>query len=312
MSEEQQARPAHQEPRQEQPDKSQKWFEGLTFAAVIVLASGLLLVALSWLGGKGVFLWAFESLNENLPLTLPILSASLSVLLNFRELLRRFGWLRLPTALSLGLVSFAIWYVVAAQSTGDEFIRIGTKRVLNREYAVILVVVAFIWAAFCAVARLLSESWDESDRGPRWLGAQVALLALSVVGLATPFFLFESKRDVEARIKKSLDERYFAVSLAFRDSTLTGHLGRPLPINQVIVFKQVRGRTASEAVNAARDKFLKSPDSLCLFGKAKEEQRVEIFDAWILAEQEPGYPDRIERPDILSRRDILSPGASWK
>lgn len=265
------------------------------FAIVVVVAGIGALIGLR-VGGKDFFLHVFTSLHENLPLTLPILSAALSTLLGIRELLKPFGWLRLPTSISLGLVSFSIWFVVAAQSTTEPYIRIGTAKVLNREFAVILVVVAFIWAAFCAMARVLGESILEVDRHWLWYTCQGVLVFGSVIALFLPFFLFENKQEVEARLNQSLDERYFAVSIPFRDNSLNQHLGRTAdPITEVIVIRQIAARTPTQAVAAARATFAANPMSRQQYGHAKEQDQapsVEVFDAWIVVEQEPGTPQK--------------------
>ena len=97
----------------------------------------------------------FRALRENLPLTLPLLSTLLSLMLNIRDLMKPHGWLKVALPASLGLVSFSIWYVVATQSSTEEYLRIGQDKVLSREYAVLLLVIAFIWAGFSAIGRVL-------------------------------------------------------------------------------------------------------------------------------------------------------------
>lgn len=260
---------------------------GLTIAVVVAVTT--------W-GHGSIFRRVFSALHQNLPLTLPILSALLSLMLGIREFVRPFGWMRLPTALSLGLVSFSIWFVVAAQTTAETYIRIGSEKVLNRDYAVLLVVIAFIWAAFCALARVLAESTEASSRGGAWYSFQIVLLAGSVTALITPFYLFEAKSDVERRLNQSLDERYFTVSIAYRDPSLNRHLGRVAdPISQVIVFKQVRARTSAVAVTRARELFAASENSRQQFNRGNGDGAappVEVLEAWVIAELEPGIPTR--------------------
>lgn len=238
--------------------------------------------------GQNNVLRMFGLLRENLPLTLPILSASLSIMLNIRQLLEPHGWIKLPTPISLGLVSFAIWYVVAAQTAPDQYIPIGTKQVLDRGFAVILVVVAFIWSAFTAVCRGIAEGTEVERRGWRWYGGQALLLFVSIVALSVPFFLFESKAAVEARLNRSLDERPFTVSIPYRDPSMTIHLARTAdPVTQVVVYPQILARTATDAIAAARRRFDSSPQNRLQYPKeAPPGAAVEVSAALIVAEQE--------------------------
>jgi hypothetical protein len=233
--------------------------------------------------------------GQDFPLTLPVLGALLSIMLNVREMLKPHGLLRLPTAVSLGLVSFAIWYVVAAQSTQEEFIRIGSSKLLNKDYAVLLVIVAFIWAAFCAVARIISESYDDAARHGRiWRIVQTTLLAGSIVAVGLLYFLFEQKKDVEKRLEQSLDDRYFTVSIAYRDYSLNQHVGRTGdPITQCFVLPEVLARTEDDAVDLARATFRQSPANQPQFLRGRDTSQtgsVEIVESWIVAERKSAFP----------------------
>jgi hypothetical protein len=238
--------------------------------------------------GFNAILGAFNLLRENLPLTLPILSATLSIMLNIRQLLEPHGWIKLPTPISLGLVSFSIWYVVATQTIPDQYVPIGTQKVINRDFAVVLVVMAFIWAAFTAVCRAIAEGTVEENRGWLWYTGQAFLLFISVVALCVPFFLFETKSAVEARLKRSLDESSFSVAIPYRDPSLTVHLARTAdPIMQAVVYSHIRARTANEAIGAARKRFEGSEQSKLQYPTASPRAVVEIIEAWIVAEKEP-------------------------
>ncbi len=238
-----------------------------------------------------VVLTFFRGLRENLPLTLPLLSTFLSLMLNIRDLVKPHGWLKVALPAALGLVSFAIWYVVASQSTTDDYLRIGQHKVLSREYSVLLLVLAFIWAGFAAIGRVIGESQPEGERGWRWYGAQALLLVVSLVGLSVPFFLFETKTAVEARLQRSLDEAEFSVSVPFRDPSLDQHLGRVAdPLTQAEVFR-VQARTAEEAIHRAKELFAKSPLSGQKYGRTRDSdpvRSVEVLDSWVVAERQAG------------------------
>jgi len=169
--------------------------------------------------------------------------------------------------------------------------RIGQQKVPDREYVVLLLVVAFIWAGFAAIGRVLGEIHPETERGWRWYGAQALLLVVSLVGLSVPFYLFESKTTVETRLQRSLDESDFTVSIAYRDASLDQHVGRVAdPVTQCQVFR-VRAKTNDDAVARAKELFKRADRAGQQYGKTKENdptRPVELLESWIVAQRQLG------------------------
>jgi hypothetical protein len=90
-----------------------RWFQlALAGLLLLLVVSGAILIS-----RPGLPLKAMGFLFDNLPLTLPVLTVVLTVLLRPHELATTDGWLRLATPFGLGLVSFAIWAYVAGQGS---------------------------------------------------------------------------------------------------------------------------------------------------------------------------------------------------
>src|SRR5437868_5441554 len=126
----------------------------LSYEKAIVLGlSPIVVGGAIWCSFKFGSAWTpnfFRELFDNLPLALPILTLLLSVLLSPQSVITRQGALRLSNPISLGLVNFAIWYLVTAQSA-NKFIKVNDHSVLNADYAVLVFIVAFMFAGFCSV-----------------------------------------------------------------------------------------------------------------------------------------------------------------
>jgi len=202
---------------------------------------------------------AFGFLLDNLPLTLPVLTVAMAILLDPRGLATKIGWVKLTPHFALGLVSFAIWYFVASQSTGD-YITISQSKVLTKDYSFLLLISAFVWAGYISVVAIISESKGAGNHA--WWVVRLANLGLSSALLILPFALFEAKEDVEKRIGASLDLVPFAVAVPYRDPSLNQYLGRSTdPLTQVYSFQGVRARTHEQARRIAIDSFLTLPES---------------------------------------------------
>ena len=234
----------------------------------------------------------FEMLHANLPLTLPVLSVIMAILLDPRGLTTLKGWLKLTNPIALGLVSFAIWYIVASQGVTD-YIRISDKRVLRPDYAVLLVITSFIWAGFCSALGAIAEHTEEGSSGFKWKGLRCVVFSLSCVLLILPWALFQDKADVEKQIGASLDLRTWSVSIPYRDPALNLYLGRSTtPLTQTQVYSDIRAKTATEAREAAVDRFKKS-DSYWQFipttshlTSDQTRRPVEIMDTWLVAQED--------------------------
>lgn len=273
------------------------WITGRPLIPVFSLVA--LVAALSFYGmssrSPSPPLRLLQILLDNLPLTLPVLSVILSTIVGVRELLKGDGWLRLPTSLALGLVSFSIWYQVTAQNTADPVIRISSDKYLMKDYGVLLLVVSFIWATICTVAKVLSETTAKEKRHFLWYSTQALLLSVSFVALGTPFFLFESGDDLATRLKLEPKERFYSVSVAFIDPALAKWVGvEPGEIVRSYTFKQFRAVTAEDARENALKEFKTLPAAK-QFVPPKERPRenplqVEIRDTWVVVEREPGIP----------------------
>lgn len=254
-----------------------------TLVSTVVLGSGLL-----WLGPR--VRPAFDFLLENLPLTLPVLTVILSVATRPHELRTLPGLLNTANYFALGLVTFAIWAYVAAQGA-SQYILVGKETVLNKDYALLLLLGAFTWAGFSAVVTALAE--NSKDRQQRtWQYVQSGIVAVSFVLLISPFFLFEEKEEVEARTGVSFDEVDFTVSIAFQDPALDQHLGRSTdPLKQCQVYRSVSARGRDEAVRIALEQFAESEKSHQFASPSRrangdEPRSVQILDSWIVAEPE--------------------------
>lgn len=268
-----------------------RWSEG-RFRTVIVLA----LLVLSVTGvyglrsGRQAVLPMFEFFRDNLPLALPILTVVLSIMLRPDSLTKLDGWLNFCNHFARGLVSFAIWAFVAGQGV-QQYIRINPTTVLNKDHSLLLVFGAFIWAGFCSVVSAMASIGEEVQHR-KWRIGQAVLVALSLVGLLMPYFLFEKKEAVEKRLGVSFDERQFTVSIPYRDPALNKHLGRSTdPLTQCAVYRSVTARTPREARLSALKQFRASDDALQFSpnGRASEgapRRQVEVLENLIVAAPE--------------------------
>lgn len=230
----------------------------------------------------------FDFLLENLPLTLPVLTVVLSVATRPHELRTLPGLLNTANYFALGLVTFAIWAFVAAQSA-TQYILVGQKTVLNKDYALLLLLGAFTWAGFSAVVTALAEGSAEDRRRP-WQYLQCVLVAVSFVLLLSPFFLFEPKERVEKETGISFDEVDYTVSIAFQDPALDQHLGRSTdPLKQCQVYRSVAARSRREALTKALELFRGSEQSKQFVPANRRstngtEREVQLIESWFVAE----------------------------
>jgi len=260
-------------------------FALLTSLPLLCLAAGLVLR-----NGSNRVLPAFAFFLDNLPLTLPILTVVLSVMLRPDALTRHDGWLNLCNHFALGLVSFAIWAFVAGQGV-DQYIRINPTKVLNKEHSLLLVFGSFIWAGFCSVVSALATIGEDRQQR-KWRLLQVLLVAFSLNLLLMPFYLFEDTVTVEKRLGVSFDEMPFTVSIPFRDPALNLYLGRSTnPITQCAVYRSLTARTPRAARDKALKQFRESDDSLQFVPAGREvdaaqHKRVEILENLVVASVE--------------------------
>jgi hypothetical protein len=231
--------------------KKRQWLKGLwqkelRFETVLFCVIVLLFAVAIWaIGRPNNALSGMSFLYANLPLTLPVLTVVLTVLLRPTELTRFDGWLRLATPFGLGLVSFAIWAYVAGQSV-DQYIEINSTKVLNKNHALLLVIISFILASSYSVVNALAET---STKKRPWQIIQAVQFAISCALLTLPFFLFEDKKSVESVTGHSFDERYFTVDIPFRDAVVNTHLGTTNnPITQCFSAAHVKAKSPSDAI----------------------------------------------------------------
>ena len=228
----------------------------------------------------------FAVLIDNLPLTLPVLSVAMAILLDPRELGTLSGWVKLTPHFALGLVSFAIWYFVASQGEGG-YISISESKVLTTSYSFLLLISSFIWAGYVSVVAIIAESARTPSN--TWRAMRVANLGLSTALLVLPFALFEAKGTVEKRIGASLDLLPFSVAVPYRDPALNQHLGRSTdPLTLVQTFDGILAQTPELARRAAIDSFVKLPQSR-QFVQANQRanstgRSVEILEAEVVAQ----------------------------
>mgnify|MGYP001565392786 CR=1 FL=1 len=257
---------------------------------LIILLLGLSVSMLLLLTRKGA--WVPQSLRfllDNLPLTLPILSVSMGIMLKPYELRQIRGWLSLSNHFAAGLVSFSIWAFVAGQSV-EQFIPINPDNVLDKDFALLLVFGSFIWAGFCSVITALAEITTGTVQRV-WRTAQALLVGVSITFMIAPFQLFESKESVEARTGRSLDEQQFTVVIPFRDPALNQHIGRSSdPITQAQVYRGIAARTSQQAIMKAVSQFLESDMSIQFTQPGKKPdptRRVELLETYMVAAPTP-------------------------
>ncbi|HXP88515.1 MAG TPA: hypothetical protein VN841_27545 [Bryobacteraceae bacterium] len=247
---------------------------------MVVLSAGLVLSLL--------FLWrsspvqTFDFLVAYLPLTLPILTVGLTVILRPHELVDLHGWLRLSTTFSLGLVSFAIWAFVAGQSV-SQYIVINSTKVYNKDHAMFLLLVAFIWATSGSLVTALAES---AEKKRRWKVIQAIQFAFSLAAcFVLPFLLLEDKAAVEKSTGQSFDTRQFIVNIPYRNASLNQHLGRSTdPITECFVARHVSAKSRAQAIRRANE--LMSQEDLA-FSKGRGSSAIEVLESQIVEQEEP-------------------------
>lgn len=253
--------------------------------AVLVPSAVLVVVTIA---KPGWIRASFGFLLDNLPLTLPVLTVVMAILLDPRGLGSKIGWVKLTPHFALGLVSFAIWYFVASQGVSD-YIPISSSKVLTKDFSFLLLISAFIWAGYISVVAIISES--KSGGANAWWVLRLANLGLSSALLILPFALFESKRAVETRIGASLDLVPFTVGVPFRDPALNQYLGRSTnPLTQVFTFQRIQARTHEQARQIAVDSFMVLPESRQFIqpnqrpGPEAARRPVEVLTALVVAQ----------------------------
>lgn len=254
------------------------------FQTWMMVVTFLLVVAASLTLWRGSPLSALRFMSDNLPLTLPILTVVLSVLLRFQELADFDGWLRLPIPFALGLVNFAIWVLVTSEGV-PQYIVINNTQVLDKTIAIPLVLISLGWAASCSVITALAEKASEKKR--LWQVCQVFLLALSVVCVIAPFHLLEDKSTVEKNTGRSFDSRQFIVSIPYRDASLNQHLGRSAdPITESFVARHITAKSPSEAIEKAM--AMMQTQDLAFNGRPVSDRRsnIEPLENLIVAQEE--------------------------
>lgn len=235
-----------------------------------------------------------------LPLTLPILMVLVSIGVRINELSTRQGWLNLCNYFASGFVTFAIWALVSGESV-KRYIWINPQKVLDKSYAVPLIVTAFGLLAVCSLVTVLAKERDSKNmpvksEGKRnisltgWQTVQSFFVGLSLLALLYPVVLFEDKATVEARTGKSLELKSFTVSIAYRDPSFNQFLGRSSnPIQHCVIYRSVAAKTPEEAKESSLKIFMESEQSYQYVpNRAKTGDRspkkVEIERAWIVAE----------------------------
>lgn len=262
-----------------------QWADGrfARFLAGAIAVGGIGGVVLLALEGHRVLSF-FHFLQDNLPLTLPILTVAMSIMLRPHELKELRGWLGLCNYFALGLVTFAIWAFVAGQSV-SQYIAINKSEVMNKDYSLLLVFGSFIWASFCSVVTALATITSAKER-KGWQVLQVLLVAISIALMISPFYLFEKKVDVQQRTGVMLDEKRFAVSIPYRDPAYDTHLGRSAnPMTQCKVYRGIAATTKDIAIAKARSQFEQSPEYKQYVppNRVTESRPVEILDNLIVA-----------------------------
>lgn len=255
--------------------------------------SVITLLILNRVGGD--VLPAFKFFLDNLPLTLPILTVALSIMLRPDELTNLDGWLNLCNHFALGLVSFAIWAFVAGQGV-EKYIVINDHAVLNKEHSLLLVFGSFIWAGFCSVISALASMGPQSQK-QKWRLAQLVLVAISLSFMCMPFYLFESKANVAVKEGISFDEKEYVVSIPYRDPSLNQFLGMSTtPITQCSVARGVTAKSPKQAIFKALSAFRASSEAtqfLARRGQLAHPLQVEVLENLIVASVSPAQDGRL-------------------
>jgi hypothetical protein len=237
-----------------------------------------------WLRMRATFV------ESHLPLSLPILMVLVSIGVRLNELRTLPGRLRLCNYFASGFVTFSIWALVSGESV-KRYIWINEEKVLDKSFAVPLVIAAFGLLAVCSIATVLAEAEDPHDAGAKvvWRTVQTVLVGVSLFALLFPYVLFEQKATVERRTGRSLEVQSFTVSVGYRDAALNQHLGRSAnPIQQCMIYRNVAAKTPQEAKEVALKTFLESDVSDQFVpsekGKDRTSRKVESESSWVVAE----------------------------
>jgi hypothetical protein len=184
------------------------------------------------------------------------------------------------------------------------YIWINQQKVLDKSYAVPLIVTAFGLLAVCSLVTVLSKERYSKNMSLKtdsknmsltgWQTVQAFFVGLSLLALLYPVVLFEDKATVEARTGKSLELKSFTVSIAYRDPSFNQYHGRSSnPIQHCVIYRSVAAKTPEEAKEAAvksfmdsevSNQFLTSSDKL----KNRSTRKVEFERTWIVAEADTG------------------------
>jgi len=232
---------------------------------------------------------AADIARNNLPLSLPILMVMITIVVRLHELVEARGWLGLCNWFASGFVTFAIWAMVSGASA-KQYIWINEQKVLDKGYAIVLVVSAFGLMIACSLATVLAERAGPNPHKRLWQVFQGLCLAVSLVALFCPYYLFEAKADVEARTGQSLELRSYTVAIAYRDAAFNQYLGRSRnPVQQCAILRSIAAKSAREARALARTSFLESELSNQFVqvqdrALALAPQKVELEDSWIVAQ----------------------------
>jgi hypothetical protein len=251
--------------------------------ALLPLMALVVVVAFpDWLRTKAAFV------ESHLPLSLPILMVAVSIGVRLNELRSSQGWLRLCNHFASGFVTFAIWALVSGESV-KRYIWINEEKVLDKSFAVPLVIAAFGLLAVCSIATVLAEGSHDPGDKTVWRAVQAVFVGVSFFALLFPYVLFEQKATVEARTGRSLEVQSFTVSVGYRDAALNQHLGRSAnPIQQCMLYKNVAAKTLQQAKEVALKTFLESDVSDQFApserGKDRTSRKVESESSWVVAE----------------------------
>ena len=257
-------------------------------AAAVVL--GVVAAALIFLPTLGPQLKKLaDAARNNLPLSLPILMVLIAIVVRLHELVEVRGWLSLCNRFASGFVTFSIWAMVSGASV-RQYIWINEQKVMDKSYAIVLVVSAFALMIACSLATVLAERPHPNPHRRLWQAFQALCLAISLIALLFPYFLFEAKADVEARTGHSLELRSFTVAIAYRDAGFNHYLGKSeSPIQQCVIFRSIAAKSAPEAKAAALKSFMESDVSNQFVNPKEKAQahgplKVETENSWIVAE----------------------------
>lgn len=234
-----------------------------------------------------------------LPLALPIIMVLISIGVRINELNNRQGWLDLCNHFASGYVTFAIWALVSSQSV-KQYIWINSEKVLDKSYAVPLVVTAFGMLAVCSLVAVLAKK-ENNDKTTmsNWQTVQAVFVGLSLLALICPIVLFEDKAKVEERTGKSLELKSYTVSIAYRDPSFNQYIGRTSnPLIQCAIYRNVAAKTPSQAKEAITKIFMESEQSYqnapnLQKGNDQLRKKVEFEQTWVVAEADD---DSTERP----------------